>query len=410
MTDAEVVVVGAGLAGLACARSLAAAGRDVVVIEAQNGVGGRVRSDVVDGYVLDRGFQVLLTGYPILPRYVDLDTLDLQFLSPGVTIRQGDRFVRLADPLREPSSVFSALRVATPTDLVKLLAWRRELLVGDGSRLTTRSNISTADALRERGFSEGLIRDFFAPFVAGTFFDTDLSTSRRLTDLVFRCFFTGGVAVPRGGMQQLADAVAAPLGDRVRLGAVVTEVRNGIVETSDGPLVADEVVVATEAPVARRLLGAEEISTAERSATTCWYATDASPVEGPDLVLDPGGDVVTTVVPMSRVSSAYAPSGRDLLAVAGPGLADDATAYDASVRVLLRTWWGSRVDDWDLLRMDRIPHAQPRMDVADLVSVRRPVRLPSGVVVCGDHRDTASIQGALVSGRRAATAVLASLT
>lgn len=412
MTDADVIIVGAGLAGLACARTLVEAGRDVVVLEAQDGVGGRVRTDVIDGFRLDRGFQVLLTGYPILDRYVDVGALDMRAFTPGVTIRTDGSFRRLADPRREPSSALRALQVAAPLDGVRMVGWLRELLRGSGQHLATGPSISTREALADRGFSDRLVDTFFRPFLAGTFFDEDLSTSARLTDLVFRCFFTGEVAVPAMGMQALSDAVAAPLpAGTVRLGVSVVEAEAGLVRTAAGEVLrASEVVVATEATVASLLLGEHgEVNTHHREASAVWFAAPTSPLDAADLVLDADrGSPITTVAVMSDVASTYAPAGRHLVCVSTTGLLDeDDDAAAGVVRARLRDWWGGHVDEWELLRVDRIGYAQPRMDPSDLSTIARPVRVAPGLLVAGDHRDTASIQGALVSGRRAAQAVVA---
>lgn len=370
-----------------------------------------MRTDEVDGFLLDRGFQVMLTGYPELRSDVDLDALDPRPFSPGVTVRAGGRFHRLADPTREPGSAPGALRVASPLDGVRLLAWRHHVLSTPGHRLATAPQTTTDELLRGRRFSRRLVDAFFRPFLSGTFFDERMSTSSRLTELVFRSFFRGEVTVPADGMQRLPEQVAAGLpDDSIRYGARVERVDRGAVATADGRVTADVVVVATEAPVAARLLeGRAQVQTAARAGTTVYYAAPTSPVGGPDLVLGADGDgPVTTVAVMSDVAPAYAPAGRHLVSVSLTGVPDlDDGALDRVVRAQLRGWWGSPVDGWDRLRVDRIPYAQPRMDPVDLPTLRRPVRVDDGLYVCGDHRDTASLQGAMVSGRRTAEAVIA---
>ena len=257
MAQVDVAVVGAGLAGLMCARTLAAAGREVVVLEASHGVGGRVRTDEVDGHRLDRGFQVLLTAYPAVRAHLDLDALDLRAFSPGVTIRRGGRFVRLADPRREPTSALEALRVATPRDAVALLRWRHRLLTSTGPAVAAAPQQPTADLLAELGISERLQESFFRPFLAGTFLDPEMTTSSRFTSLVFRTFFRGEVAVPATGMQALPNQLAAglPTGT-VHLDTEVVGIDGDGVRTPDGHVAADHVVVATDAPAAAALLAA----------------------------------------------------------------------------------------------------------------------------------------------------------
>ncbi len=362
MADADVLVVGAGLAGLTCALTLRAAGREVVVLEAADGVGGRIRTEVVDGYRLDRGFQVLLTGYPAARRWFDYDALDLQAFSPGVVIRHLGRFRRL----------------------------------------------------EERGFSPAITAGFFSPFLAGTFFDPGMTTSSRVTELVFRSFFRGEVAVPALGMQQLPEQLAAQLPlDTVRLGHPVTEVGHGTVTVDGGDrITADQVVVATEGPAAYALLG-ERFPGAvapDRGTATVYYRAPEPPLARPDLVLDADRDgPVNNLAVMSEVAPSYAPPGGDALvsvATVGVPAAGD-VELDAAIRTQLADWYGPAVHRWERLAGYRIPHAQPRQDVEDLPSLAREVRVDDTTWVCGDHRDTSSIQGALVSGRRTAEALLA---
>ncbi|MFP5308200.1 MAG: NAD(P)/FAD-dependent oxidoreductase [Actinomycetes bacterium] len=409
----DTVVVGAGLAGLACARRLTAAGRRVTVLEAGDAVGGRVRTDVVDGFRLDRGFQVLLTGYPAARSQLDYDRLDLRPFAPGVTIRAGGRFHTLADPLRDPLRALGGIvtPVATIPDGLRLLRLRTRVLRTPGHRLATAPQVPIRQRLVDEGFSPRIISSFFRPFLAGVFFDTDLTTSSRMFDLVFRSFFRGEVAVPALGMQAMPEQLAAGLPPgTVELGVEVADVAPGRVTTTAGAThEADHVVVAVDGPAASRLLGDRVEVAPGRGTVTLYYRAPVSPVGEGMLVLDADGDgPVNNVAVMSDVSAAYAPPGESLVSVSVVGLPDGGDeALDVAVRAQLRGWYGPPVDGWARLRSYRIPYAQPRQDLDDLPTLARDVRLDDGLWVCGDHRDTASIQGALVSGRRTADAILA---
>jgi phytoene dehydrogenase-like protein len=371
-----------------------------------------VRTDLVDGFRLDRGFQVLLTGYPAVRARFDLDALDLRAFSPGVVVRHRGRFRRLADPLQAPVAGLSsaASPVTTLADGLRLLALRRRVTATPGPVLAAAAQTTTGAMLRRRGFSPKATASFFAPFLAGTFFDPGLMTSSRVTELVFRSFFRGEVAVPMHGMQRLPEQLAdrLPPGS-VRLRAPVEAVADHEVVLADGGRVAARhVVVATPGPAAARLLdGLVEVAPG-RGSTTLWYAADDSPVGGNDLVLDADGDgPVTTLAVMSDVAAGYAPTGAALVSVSSVGVPEvDDGALDGQVRRQLRGWYGSGVAGWRLLRVDRISYAQPRQEPRDLPTLRRPVRVGPSLWVCGDHRDTGSIQGALVSGRRTAEQVL----
>ncbi len=407
-----VAVVGAGLAGLACARRLQAAGRDVVVLEASDGVGGRVRTDRHGGFLLDRGFQVLLTGYPAAQAQLDLEALQLQPFRPGVVIQLDDGPTRLADPLRDVGAVAGGLTspALTVADGVRLLALRASVQLPAGQRVAHRPQTTTLARLRRRGFSERVLTRFFQPFLAGVFFDEGLSTSSRMLELVFRSFFAGDVAVPAAGMgamtQQLADRLAP---DTVRLDTPVRAVEPGRVVLDDEVVEAEHVVVATDGPAAQQLLGEERLAIPPgRGTATLWWSAPASPVGAADLVLDgEGRGPVNNLAVMSDVAPTYAPRGRHLVCGSVVGVPEEGDAeLDRLARQQLRGWYGTQVDAWELLRVDRIAWAQPRQDPSDLPSLARSVVVEDGLWVCGDHRDTASIQGALVSGRRTATAIL----
>ena len=418
--DADVVV-GAGLAGLACALTLRAAGRDVVVLEASDGVGGRVRTDVVDGFRLDRGFQVLLTAYPAARRWFDLDALDLRPFAPGVVVHGPERRpLRLADPFRAPVAAARSLLspTVTPADAWRLLRWRHRILGPSGPEVAARTQTTTAERLAEVGFSPGLVDGFFRPFLAGTFFDADLATSSRVTELVFRCFFRGDVAVPARGMGELGAQLAARLpAGTVRLGTPVRAIAaddGGVdVATDAGTIRAARVVVAVDAPALAGIAGlpGPDAAPAPGRGTACvQLAADASPTRGrPDLHLGrPGDGPIATLATMSDVAPPYAPEGRNLVSISTCGVpAGDDAALVAAVRAQARGWFGAEVDGWEVLDVRRIPYAQPRQDPADLPTLARSTRRGERLWVCGDHRDTGSIQGALVSGRRTADEVLA---
>jgi hypothetical protein len=304
--------------------------------------------------------------------------------------------------------------VATVPDGLRLLAWRRSVLHASGPEVAARAQVPTAELLRGRGFSPAITAGFFGPFLAGTFFDPGMTTSSRVTELVFRSFFRGVVAVPALGMQQLPLQLAAllPLGT-VRFGQRVTSVRAGQVDIAGGAVVtADHVVVATEGPAAARLLG-ERLSggvAPDRGTVTLYYRAAEPPVDRPDLVLDADhAGPVTTLAVMTEVAPTYGPADGDaLVSVSTVGVpAEDDVALDRAVRAQLTDWYGPVVAAWERVAAYRIPHAQPRMQVEDLPTLAREVRVDERTWVCGDHRDTSSIQGALVSGRRAAEAILA---
>jgi phytoene dehydrogenase-like protein len=402
--DAPVVVVGAGLAGLACATALHRAGTPVRVLEASDGVGGRVRTDVVDGFRLDRGFQVLLTAYPEAHRQLDLAALDLKSFAPGALVQLGDSASVIADPFRSPSRLLDSVRspAARLTDKIRIAALRRRLRSVHPATLLRGDDIPTSEMLRDAGFSERVIERFFSPLFGGIQLDPELRTSRRMFDIVFRMLADGDSAVPALGMQAIPDQLAAQLPDgTIELGRPVRSISGRTVTTDDGTVDGSAVVVACEGPTAAELLGLPPVGS--KSVGAVYFSAESAPTDERLVVLDGRRGPVLNAAVMSNVAPSYAPPGRHLVVAALPGHVDGDLATIA--RDAMSAWWGSQVQTWDHVATYRIAHGQPTQEPP--FGPKQPVRVDDGIFVCGDHRDTASIQGALYSGRRCADAVLA---
>ncbi|HTN79790.1 MAG TPA: NAD(P)/FAD-dependent oxidoreductase [Acidimicrobiales bacterium] len=411
----DVAVVGAGLAGLACARVLADAGHEVIVLEASDAIGGRVRTDVVEGFQLDRGLQVLFTAYPEAQRQLDYASLDLHPFESGALVRIGGRFHRVTDPFRTPgwkSTATGALDVTrapigTISDKVRIAKLRRSLLASSASDLLRGPDEPTSKVLRDRGFSESMIDRFFRPLFGGIQLDSSLATSSRMFDILFRTLAIGEVALPAAGM----GAIPAQLAAALPRGTVRVDCRVGAIEGTTLWLHGGErveascVVVATEGPEASRLLGLPAVRS--KQAACVWYAAPVAPVEGRSIVLDgeASGPVANLAV-VSAVAPSYSPSGEALIAAACPGTS--ATGIEVAVRSQMLGWFGPVDERWRHLRTYLIDHAQP--DQRPPFHPKQAVRLGEHRYVAGDHRDTASIQGALYSGRRTGEAVVADLS
>ena len=410
----DVAIVGAGLAGLCCARELARRGVSAHVYEASDAVGGRVRTDTVDGFRLDRGFQVFLTAYPEAQRVLDYDALDLHAFDPGALVWTGDAYDRLGDPLRRPSTLWSTLTAAvgSPLDKLRILRLRRAVTSCTLDVLWARPETTTEAALRDRyGFSQRMVDRFFRPFLGGVFLDTSLSASSRAFEFYFRMFSLGDAAVPARGMQAIPEQVAAGLPEgTLHLDARVKRASPDGIELTDGEAIgARAVVVATEAPEAEYLLPGFQ-APPSRSTVCVYWASDAETPRERLLILGgPTEGPVNNVQVMSAVAPGYAPAGESLISasiVESPAATDEAIEADA--RAQLRGTFGDEVDEWRTLRVDRVLHALP--DLPSLEPPERPVVWDNGVYVAGDHRRNASINGAMVSGRHAGEAVAAALS
>jgi phytoene dehydrogenase-like protein len=413
--DAGVYVVGAGLAGLRCARRLLDRGVAATVLEAGDGVGGRVRTDRVDGYLLDRGFQVLLTAYPEARAALDYRELELHPFDPVVLVRTRDRFVRVADPFRPPLGGLRTVLagVGTLGDRLKLAALRRRVLAGSLEELFARPERSTMDALAGEGLSEAIVDRLLRPLFGGLLLDRELGTSSRLFEFTYRMLAAGDLAIPTRGIGAIPEQLAngLPQGS-VRLGERVTAVGDGGLTLEGGQrLPASSVVVATDGPTAATLLG-EAQQPASLAASCLYFAAERAPVDEPVIVLDGEGDgPVNSLCVPSVVAPTYAPAASALVSaavVSRPGLPEGAE-LEGAVLGQLADWFGSSVVGWRHLATYHIPHALPAQPPGALDPPQRPVRVRPGLYVCGDHRDNASIDGALASGRRAADALLEDL-
>ncbi|MFD1947829.1 FAD-dependent oxidoreductase [Nocardioides aestuarii] len=398
---ADVVVIGAGLAGLAAAVRLQEAGLEVVVLEQSDGVGGRVRTDVVDGFRLDRGFQLLNPAYPEAKQLLDLDALDLQPFEAGLVVSVGVKRYSLGDPLRLPSSIPNTLTapVGSMKEKVAFGTWVAGLGVGSADHIRDADDRPLVEELRARGMGDGLLDKVLRPFLSGVLAEEELSSSQRMVSMLLRSFARGTPSVPALGMQAMPDQLASRLAPgTIHLGCCVSQVRSGHVDTADGTIAAPAVVVAVGGEAALDL-GVPGART--RPLTTWWYAADEPPTPKALLHVDAErrGPLANTVV-MTNAADSYSTDGRALVGATAVGAVGDQQEEARRHAGLL---YGADSRRWQWLRTDVIEHALPAHPAGQPLA--QEVDLGDGLYVCGDHRDTPSIQGALVSGRRAADAV-----
>ncbi len=405
-----VLIVGAGMAGLCCALRLREFGVDCLILEASDGVGGRVRTDLVNGFRLDRGFQVLQSAYPEVRSQLRLGDLGLQCFEPGALVRRGGAFHPVADPWRRPTELLRAAfsPVGSPLDKLRLARLRGELAGRSVEQLLSEPETSTLEALHRAGFSEAIIHDFFRPFFGGVFLEADLSTSSRMFRFLFKMFSEGEACLPAEGMGAIPEQLARRLpAGTIRLNTPVRAVRPNEVSLTDGEtLSADAVIIATEAPAASRLLGLAGPDL-KREATCLYFAAARAPIEEPVLVLNAEGDgPVNNVCVPSVIAPSYAPAGRHLISTTVLGCSARAEdGLEAAVRRQMSAWFGSQVEEWRHLATYRIRHALPAFEPGVAPIAPNP-SLP-GIFLAGDYRESASLNGAMRSGRLAADAVLA---
>jgi phytoene dehydrogenase-like protein len=418
MTSRPVIVIGGGLAGICCARHLHASQVAVLLLEGADALGGRVRTDEFQGFRLDRGFQVLQTAYPEAQRMLDYQRLELHPFEPGAMIRTRGKFVCMSDPWRRPGKAWASMAngIGTLADRWKLARLRQQLVSGPEDSVWQGSDPTTEEYLRnEVGFSQDLVERFFRPWFSGVFFEDRLETSSRFFRFLFRMFALGDVSLPAAGMEAIPQQLSETLPpESVRLESRVESIEGQRVRLVSGETIEGEtIVLAVEGPEAARLAG-DQLSSPTSLGTTCHYfSAPKSPLEQPLLLLngDRTGPINNVTVP-SDVAPSYAPEGKSLVAVSTQGAEipeTDEASGDVAVRRQLQEWFGSQVDQWELIRSYRIPHALPGQAVPGWKRGSRGPRLADHLYCCGDYCETASINGAMLSGRRAAEAIMANL-
>ncbi|MEU9062785.1 NAD(P)/FAD-dependent oxidoreductase [Streptomyces sp. NPDC048430] len=401
----DAVVVGAGLAGLACALDLCGAGLRVELLEASDGVGGRMRTDRKDGFLLDRGFQVFNTSYPQVKRRLDLRALRLRPFTPGLIARTPAGRVRVSDPTRRPEDAAQLLpgRVLPARDLAALgVLTARDVLL-PAKRLGRMPDRTASEALVRAGLSPRAIEDLLRPFLSGVFLEEGLETSARFLHLVWRSMARGTLCLPARGIGSVPAQLAAGLPEgALRLGAAVAEVTDfGVLLAGGGERPAASVVVATDSATAARLLPGLPVPDS-RTVTTYYHAAERSPLTEPTLLVDSGLAVLNSCV-LTEVAPAYAPPGTALMSTSVLG--SGPPGGDTTVRARLAELYDVDTSTWDTVAAYTVEGALPAMRPPWPLS--RTTRFAPGRYVCGDHRATGSVQGALASGSRAAREVLA---
>jgi len=422
----KVVVVGGGLSGLCCARTLQRAGVEAHIYEASDGVGGRVRTDIIANCRLDRGFQVLFTAYPAVQQELDLKELNLQYFDAGAVVYWRGAAYGLGDPFKQPGQLVESMvsPLIKITDKLRLLRLRQDLRRVTLREIEEYPDMSMEDYLREYGFSDKLINRFIRPFFAGIFLDYGLATSVRMFGFVWKMIVDGRTAVPEKGMGAIPRQIEKGLTpDSIHLNSPVTELLRkdgcvtGIRLESGETVEADAVVVATDAGVAARLTGMD-LPTDHRS-VTCLYFLVPKPINSNKSLLlfaEPnahaeGQPLVNNATMISNVAPSYAGKGKYLLSVTVLGnstLPDTELARRAKGEIAPH-FPRSDPDAWELIKIYRIPWAQFRQPTGIFERLPATETGTPGLFLGGEITASSSLNGALVSGQRAAAAVLTSL-
>lgn len=409
-----VVIVGAGLSGLTAAKILQEQGVEVLVLEASDDVGGRARTDEVDGFLLDRGFQVFLDSYPEAKNLLDFSDLQLRPFEPGSLVWLGGRFHSLVDPWRRPAQLFQTAfsPVGSLADKLRIASLRNRVSRGSIEGLFEGSDQTSLEMLEEFGFSSKMIDRFLRPFFGGVFLDQDLDTSSRMLCFVFRMFSQGDATLPAYGMGSIAKQLASALTEeRIRLNSPVHKIDGRTVTLSSGESFASHrLLLALDQHHAAKLVPELASQRESRSATTLYYAAEKSPCKKRMLMLNgTGKGLINHLCVPSEVAPAYAPQNMSLISVSVLKQDINLETLPAQVVQEAAAMFGAEVKQWKHLRTDRIVGALPNQSSPAFEPPIKPPHLSGDLYVCGDYRTNGSINGAMQSGRLAAEAVIETL-
>ena len=401
----KITIIGAGIAGLTAAVYLNKKGFKVQILEASDRAGGRIKTDLINGFRLDRGFQVLLTQYPETKALLDYKKLNLKRFLPGATVLYDGGQFEIADPFRRPSATFATLfaPVGSMKDKINTLFLKNKLVKISVANIFNQKEKTTLNQLSDYGFSQKMIDCFYKPFFSGIFLENDLKTSSNMFDFVMKMFSEGDATIPELGMEEIPKQLLAMLPENsVHNNVKVSEIDgNKIICEKGQTFETEKIIVATEATgFAGNYI--PESKTKSHQVTNVYFEANIAPTKKAVVILNASKNKkwVNNLTVMSNVSDKYAPNRKILISISYNGIPDiDDEILSENIKTELKSWYGNQVDDWKMIKVYRINYALPNQEKVINDLSNSDIQINNNLFICGDHLMNGSINAAMKSGR-----------
>ena len=401
----KITIIGAGISGLTAAVFLNKNGFEVQILEASDRAGGRIKTDIINGFRLDQGFQVLLTEYPETKALLNYEKLNLKRFLPGATVLYDGGQFQIADPFRRPSALFATLfaPVGSLKDKLNTFFLKNKLVKIEVQDIFNQPQNDTVSQLKKYGFSQKMIDRFYKPFFSGIFLENDLKTSSNMFDFVMKMFSQGDAAIPELGMEEIPKQLVAMIPENtIHYNVKVTSIENNRIICENGQIFeTDKIIIATEATgFASNYIPKTKQKFSQ--VTNVYFEAKIAPTNKAVVVLNASNTKkwVNNMTVMTNISKKYAPQGKVLIAVSLNGIPeiDDATLAE-NMRTELKTWYGNQLNDWKMIKTYRIKYALPNQDRVSNELSETEMKIDKNLFICGDHLLNGSINAAMKSGR-----------
>ena len=400
----RIAVIGAGIAGIHCCSELIELGYHVDLYEKSNEIGGRMKTDLIDGFQIDHGFHVLQTGYEFARKVIDYDKLDAKAFEPGALVIRSstkrNRIWRLSDPFRRP---FSSIKdmfgfFASPFDMLRVLFMRRKLAKMSVDEIFLKGDLTTEKWLRNQGFSQKFINRFFYPLFTGIFLESEFRTNERLFKFVFRTMSKGDMVLPKKGIQAIPNLLAQNIPkENIELNSNVEIISSKSIKINGEERRYNGVIIAYD----------DRPNLSKKHVWTLYFSADKSPLKSKHIMLNSeirnSSDLISYISVPSDIQSNYSPVGKSLVCVTVLGAKCDNLGLETKEEVLskveleLRKWYGDEVKTWSSIAVQHIVNALPETDspfFTQIDSIK-----DDGFFRCGDFMSHGSVEGTLISAR-----------